>query len=174
MNWNQYPRPLLQRESFFCLNGNWDFDVCNEGDKPLYNKTIQVPFCPESKLSGIGEVYPEEKVLWYQKHFTLPKDFQKSRVLLHFGAVDQIARVHLNGQPVGEHVGGYLPFTIDVTAALEAENVLEVEVRDHLSNKILPYGKQTRKRGGMWYTPVSGIWQTVWLESVPEAYIRAL
>lgn len=174
MNWNQYPRPTLQRESFLCLNGPWDFDICNEGDKPQYNQSIQVPFCPESALSGIGEVYREEQVLWYQRHFTLPEGFRKSRVLLHFGAVDQIARVYVNGRVVGTHEGGYLPFTFDVTDFLQGENVLTVEVRDHLSKKILPYGKQTRKRGGMWYTPVSGIWQTVWLESVPEVYIQGI
>lgn len=174
MSWDQYPRPTLQRESFFCLNGTWDFAVCEEGETPIYNKTIQVPFCPESKLSGIGEVFPERKVLWYQRHFTLPEGFVQSRVLLHFGAVDQHAKVYVNGTQVGAHTGGYLPFTVDVTNFLQMENLLTVEVWDHLSTKILPYGKQTRKRGGMWYTPVSGIWQTVWMESVPEEHIQEI
>jgi beta-galactosidase/beta-glucuronidase len=114
------------------------------------------------------------QVLWFRRYFTLPKDFIKNRVLLHFGAVDQIARVFLNGRFVGIHEGGYLPFTFDVTAFLQAENVLTVEVWDCLEDKRLPYGKQTYKRGGMWYTPVSGIWQTVWMESVPEVYIQGL
>ncbi|MBR5279760.1 MAG: glycoside hydrolase family 2 [Clostridia bacterium] len=160
MSWNQYPRPLLQRDSYYSLNGTWDFAAGEEN----YNQQIQVPSCVEDR----------GQVLWYRKHFTLPKDFLQSRTLLHFGAVDQIARVYLNGQPVGTHEGGYLPFTLDVTAALQEDNVLTVEVRDHLQDKILPYGKQKYKRGGMWYTPVSGIWQTVWLESVPENYIEAI
>lgn len=174
MTWNQYPRPSLQRESFLCLNGAWDFAVCGEGAQPQYNKTINVPFCPESKQSGIQEIYQESKVLWYQRHFTLPEGFKKSRVLLHFGGVDQIARVYVNDRVVGTHEGGYLPFTFDVTDFLQEDNVLTVAVRDYLSTKILPYGKQTHKRGGMWYTPVSGIWQTVWMESVPETYIQGI
>lgn len=174
MNWTQYPRPSLQRESFLCLNGAWDFAVCEEGAQPQYNKTINVPFCPESKRSGIQEVYPESKVLWYRRHFTLPEGFKQSRVLLHFGGVDQIARVYMNDRVVGSHEGGYLPFTFDITDVLQEDNVLTVEVRDYLSTKILPYGKQTHKRGGMWYTPVSGIWQTVWVESVPETYIQGI
>ena len=172
MNWNQYPRPALQRDSFLCLNGLWDFAVCPEGMSPEYDKTIQVPFCPESKLSGIAAVFSEENVRWYRTRFTLPEEFVKSRTLLHFGAVDQIAKVYLNGRSVGEHEGGYLPFALDVTEALRKDNVLTVEVRDYLDRKVLPYGKQKYNRGGMWYTPVSGIWQTVWLESVPETYIE--
>ena len=169
--WNVYPRPQLRRDSFLCLNGDWDFAV---GDEPAFDRTIRVPFSPESLLSGIGEVFPEEAVLWYRRSFSLPEGFQKERVLLHFGAVDQEAAVYVNGQQVGTHTGGYQPFTFDITDVLQAENTLTVQVRDHLSDHILPYGKQCRKRGGMWYTPVSGIWQTVWLESVPADHIRRL
>ena len=98
----------------------------------------------------------------------------KSRVILHFGAVDQTAEVWLNGVRLGAHVGGYAPFSFDITDTLQDKNELRVRVEDHLSRHVLPYGKQKRERGGMWYTPVSGIWQTVWLESVPEDYVRAV
>ena len=169
MPWNVYPRPQLKRASFFCLNGDWGFSV---GDS-TFNRTIRVPFAPESLLSGIGETYPDEPVLWYRKQFTLPEGFVNERVLLHFGAVDQVAEVFVNDVKVGEHSGGYEAFCFDITDALQKENTVTVRVEDHLDG-ILPYGKQCHKRGGMWYTPVSGIWQTVWLESVPTEYIRRL
>ncbi|MBE6768966.1 MAG: glycoside hydrolase family 2 [Ruminococcaceae bacterium] len=164
--WNEYPRPQLRRNSFFCLNGEWDFAVGDE----VYDRTIQVPFCPESALSGIGEVFPAEKMRYYRRTFTLPDGFANERVLLHFGAVDTIARVTLNGVFLGEHAGGYDAFYFDVTDALRAENLLEVAVEERLDG-VYPYGKQTRTPHGMWYTPVSGLWQTVWLESVPCEYI---
>ncbi len=167
--WNVYPRPMMKRDSFFCLNGKWDFFVSGEE-----KKEILVPFCPESALSGIERVYPEDTVLTYVKTFSLPEGFVKDRVLLHFGAVDQIARVYLNGEFLCEHLGGYLPFSVEITEYLQEENTLTVEVEDHLSDQILPYGKQCKKRGGMWYTPVSGIWQTVWIESVPTRYIQSV
>ena len=112
--------------------------------------------------------------LLYRKVFTLPKEFIKNKVLLHFGAVDQIAKIKLNGVLVGVHRGGYDSFSIDISDNLLEKNLLEVQVTDEMENKILPYGKQRRKRGGMWYTPISGIWQTVWLESVPDNYIRSI
>ncbi len=169
-----YPRPALRRDSYFCLNGKWDFAVTRSTRPPVFNKTILVPFAPESLLSGVKETYHDNTVLWYRRTFTLPEDFNKGRVLLHFGAVDQCCTVLLNGTPVGEHEGGYIPFTIDITQQLKEENELCVRVTDRLDDKIFPYGKQKRKRGGMWYTPTSGIWQTVWMESVPEQYIKGL
>ena len=168
--WNVYPRPQMRRDSFLCLNGEWEFSVGAE----TYDCRILVPFCPESLLSGVGEVFPEEAVRYYRRTFTLPPDFNRGRVLLHFGAVDQTAAVTLNGHIVGEHVGGYDAFCFDITRFLQEENVLTVAVEDHLSDEVLPYGKQSTAPHGMWYTPVSGIWQTVWLESVPEEYIRGL
>lgn len=162
--WNVYPRPQLKRDSFFCLNGQWDFSFNNKETK------ILVPFAPESLLSGIQET-TEECV--YKRDFSLPKGFVKDKVFLHFGAVDQIARVYLNGEFVGEHIGGYEHFFFDITAYLKENNELIVKVIDKL-NKTLPYGKQTRKRGGMWYTKTTGIWQTVWIESVSESYIKAI
>ncbi len=168
--WNVYPRPQMRRNSFVCLNGEWDFSV----GKETYDRKILVPFCPESVLSGVGEVFPEEAVRYYRRTFTRPADYETGRVLLHFGAVDQTARVQLNGHAVGEHRGGYEAFWFDITPFLQEENTLTVAVEDHLSDRVLPYGKQSTAPGGMWYTPVSGIWQTVWLECVPEEYVRGL
>ncbi|MBQ6706699.1 MAG: MFS transporter [Clostridia bacterium] len=169
----EYPRPQLRRDSFFNLNGQWELSVEREGEETSLGE-ITVPFPPESRLSGIQrELKPGEKYR-YTRLFSLPDGFQKERVLLHFGAVDQVAEVSINGHPVGVHHGGYTPFEWDITAFLSAgENRLEVLVTDTLDFDF-PYGKQRRDRGGMWYTPVSGIWQTVWLESVPKRYISAL
>ena len=173
--WNSYPRPQLQRAEWMNLNGQWEFSVCEEELCPAeMEHQICVPFAPESLLSGVHEVFGEEKNLFYRKRFTLPAGFRKDRVLLHVGAADQEASVWVNDRYVGSHIGGYQPFSFEITEFLREENTVVIRVRDHLSEKILPYGKQCHKRGGMWYTPVSGIWQTVWLESVPQAYIRTL
>jgi len=161
---NEYPRPQLRRESFFSLNGVWQVNGQN----------IRVPYPPQSKLSGwIGDV-PD--TLDYSRVFTLPSGFAAPafRVLLHFGAVDQTAKVFVNGHAVARHEGGYLPFFADVTDALKpGENTLTVQAVDTLSRDY-PYGKQSKQRGGMWYTPVSGIWQSVWMEAVPERPIERL
>ncbi len=170
--WNVYPRPRLRRESFLCLNGRWEFGTGRE-DTPVYTDTVLVPFPVESRLSGVGRPYPCGTRFYYRTRFTLPDGFVGERVLLHFGAVNRDAAVTLNGVRLGEHHGGYMPFTYDVTPHLAAQNVLEVLVtNDFDRDYTLPYGKQRRRRGGMWYTPASGIWQTVWLESVPAAYIE--
>ena len=159
--WGSYPRPQMKRETYKILNGIWK---CN-------GKEIRVPFPPQSELSGYTSEVTD--VLEYELSFQIPKVFTKERVLLHFGAVDQIAKVWVNDYFLGQHEGGYLPFTFDVTEAvsLDGWNVLRVETTDTLDLNY-PYGKQCKKRGGMWYTPVSGIWQTVWLENVPEQYIE--
>ena len=173
--WQAYPRPQLKRDSYLNLNGKWDFTVSDEAELPKnYDKTILVPFCPESLLSGISQHFPEGASLWYRRKLILPEGFRKDRVLLHFGAVDQYAEIYINGTLAGSHTGGYEAFTVDITDYLQEENELVVRAVDDLRSKVLPYGKQTMKRGGMWYTPVSGIWQTVWAESVPENYIRSL
>ncbi len=173
--WDSYPRPQLRRERWLNLNGEWDFSI-GEADGCFvgYDRIIRVPFCPESLLSGIGEVPPKGSALHYGRQFTLPDGFVRDRVLLHFGAVDQRARVWVNGHFVGEHTGGYQPFSFDITPYLAEKNTLQVLVTDELDSHVLPYGKQRYQRGGMWYTPVSGIWQTVWLESVPTDYIRRI
>ena len=172
--WNEYPRPSMVRDSFLCLNGEWDFQISDTGTPEEYTEKILVPFPPESLLSGINRS-TEYKNLYYKRSFTLPEGFKPEgyRVILHFGAVDQIADVYLNGEKVAHHEGGYLPFSADITDKLSEVNELRVRARDTLDLKF-PYGKQTKKRGGMWYTPVSGIWQTVWLEAVPEQYIKGM
>jgi len=173
--WQTYPRPQLRRDSFLNLNGDWDFAVSPSDTAPaVYDRTIRVPFSPETLLSGVHERFAETDWLYYRRRFSLPMDFNRGRVLLHIGAADQTATVWVNGTLVGEHTGGYEHFCFDITEALQPENELIVRVSDHLSETLLPYGKQRQDRGGMWYTPTSGIWQTVWLESVPEHYIEDL
>lgn len=170
--WNTYPRPQMKRDSFLCLNGEWKLSVASMNG--MEDKPILVPFCPESRLSGVEIPPANVTVMSYYKALILPEGFDQERVLLHFGAVDSCAKIHLNGHLVGSHMGGYEAFSLDITDYLEKENLLEVECEDMLFNHVLPYGKQRKDRGGMWYTPVSGIWQTVWLESVPETYIKSL
>ena len=169
--WNVYPRPLMRRDSYMNLNGIWEFSV---KEPEFTGKTILVPFCPESTLSRVNEHFPEGTPLWYRRRVVLPEGFKKGRVLLHIGAADQIAEVMVNGRLLCRHEGGYESFTVDMTDALQEENEIIICCRDDLTDQSFPYGKQVlpEKRGGMWYTPVSGIWQSVWLESVPETYIR--
>ena len=155
----EYPRPQMRRDSYQSLNGLWE-------------NGIVVPFPPQSDLSGYRQKVGDR--ITYTRKFELPTNFLKDKLLLHFGAVDQVAKVYVNGTKVGNHVGGYLPFTIDITGSYKTGvNELVVEVTDKLSLKY-PYGKQCKKRGEMWYTPVSGIWQSVWLESVPVDYVENL
>ena len=174
--WDVYPRPQKRRDSFLNLNGEWEFSV----PRTRFEGKICVPFCPESSLSGVKEHFPESSQLSYRKRFTLPEGFCKGRVLLHIGAADQTCRVYVNRRPAeGDlaqvHTSGYWNTTIDITDGLmDGENEIGILCEDDLKNQAHPYGKQTLKRGGMWYTPVSGIWQTVWLESVPETYIHKL
>ncbi len=173
--WQVYPRPQMKRESYVNLNGLWDFAV-GDREPGTYDRKILVPFCPESRLSGIGEHFPEGTPLWYHRSFVLPQGFCRGRVLLHIGAADQRLTCFVNDTMVGTHMGGYTDMTFDITDVLKETNSILICCADDLNDLSMPYGKQVRpeKRGGMWYTPVSGIWQTVWLESVPEGYIRAL
>ena len=168
--WTGYPRPQMRRDSYVHLNGIWKLSV--DGEK--YD--IRVPFCPESLLSGVQKHFAEGAPLEYRRKFTLPEDFCKGRVLLHVGAADQIAEIYVNQTRLTTHIGGYESFTVDITDVLREENELLIRCTDDLRDQSHPYGKQVlpEKRGGMWYTPVSGIWQTVWLESVPETYIEKL
>lgn len=169
-----YPRPQLERESYLCLNGEWDFGVGHDKEYAECGEKILVPFPPESALSGIAREIPEGEYVHYRRTVTLPDGFKKNRVLLHFGAIDQEAWVYINGEYIGERLGGYIPFEFDITDFITQSNFeLHVVCRDKLDMKY-PYGKQKKKRGGMWYTPVSGIWQTVWLESVPDGYIEGV
>ena len=163
-----YPRKSLVRDSFFSLNGEWDFS-CED-----FIGIINVPFAPESLLSVVTRVFKNGAPIVYKKRFTLNSDFIKERVILHFGGVDGDAAMYLNGTLIGTHEGGYDAFEFDITENLQGENELCVEVVDDLNSHTYPYGKQSYKRGGMWYTPISGIWQSVWLESVPNEYIKSL
>ena len=164
--WSIYPRPRLVRDSFFCLNGEWEL-TATDGEK--YN--ILVPFPPESALSGVGKRMGEKPHIIYKRSFSLPDGFVRERVILHFGAVDQIAEASLNGKSLGKHIGGYEHFSFDITDFIAENNELTVTVTNADDPLSLPYGKQCEKSGGMWYTPVTGIWQTVWIESVSQKYI---
>lgn len=159
--WTGHPKPQMKRKNYMILNEGWI----------LNGHAIKLPFVPQSELSGYdGEVTEH---MTYEVSFLIPDSFQKERVLLHFGAVDQIAEIWINDSYVGKHEGGYNSFSFDVTDVVkkEQENKMRIEVTDELS-PLYPYGKQRKKRGGMWYTPVSGIWQPVWLENVPAGYIK--
>ena len=176
--WNVYPRPQMRRESWLNLNGKWDFTVSTLPELPeTYDKWIRVPFCPESLLSGLKQHFPEGRYLYYRCTFEVPSQWRSGRVLLHIGAADQVAKVYVNDSLLTVHMGGYDSFSVDITDELYSDSD-EVELviccMDDLRDKSYPYGKQTLTRGGMWYTPVSGIWQTVWLENVPERYIQKL
>lgn len=169
-----YPRPQFVRNSYWCLNGKWDFSASTSPVVPLrFTKKINVPYPPQSERSGIDEQVKHS--FWYRKRFRLPEGFVKDRVILHFGAVDQIAAVIFNGKYLGSHEGGYLPFSFDITELLKnsVENEILVYVRDEINPRI-PYGKQVHKPGGMWYPQVSGIWQSVWIESVPAKRIDSI
>ena len=171
----EYPRPQLVRDSYYNLNGLWDYAITASDACPgAWDGQILVPFSPEAPLSGVERTLLPEQVLWYRRTLPLPRQ-AGMRTLLHFGAVDQRAWVYVNGLLAGTHTGGYTAFTLDITKLLrEGENTLTVAVRDDTDTVSLSRGKQKTKRGGIWYTPQSGIWQTVWAELVPERYIRSL
>ena len=170
-----YPRPQMRRESYVNLNGWWAFTVSSQAQLPAcYDREILVPYCPESLLSGIHTHFPEGSSLFYRRLLPIKKPENGNRILLHFGAVDQYAEIYVNQKLVCTHWDGYQAFSCDITDFLQEENQLTVRATDDLRSCRMPYGKQTLKRGGMWYTPVSGIWQTVWLEEVPQSYIAEL
>ena len=173
----EYPRPNLVRDSYFNLNGEWECHINESETADFYDETIIVPFSPESMLSGVGKIVMPHQRLHYRKKFTLPEGFKKSRVLLHFGAVDQECSVFVNGIRMGGHKGGYLPFHFDITDSLrQGENVLTLSVTDRTEQSPHARGKQKLQKKGkyasLFYTPQSGIWKTVWMESVEKAYIE--
>ena len=176
----EYPRPLMERTDWVNLNGLWDYRIApvgQSGSSVEYDGQILVPFAVESSLSGVGKTVGDKNELWYRRVFNIPDDWKSDkRILLHFGAVDWKTDVWVNGVKVGSHTGGFTPFSFDITAAInrKAENTVEVKVWDPTDEGYQPRGKQVNKPNGIWYTPVTGIWQTVWLEPVPKHYITGL
>jgi len=171
----EYPRPKMKRGEWTNLNGRWDFQISHDWGKDEYNDQILVPYPVESALSGVKETVGAKNRVWYRRTFTIdPADDE--RVLLNFGASDWQTHVFVNDQHVGMHQGGYDPFTFDITDELtdEGEQTIEVSVWDPTDKGHQPVGKQTHDPRSIWYTAVTGIWQTVWLETVPHTYIQDL
>ncbi|MCB6611000.1 sugar-binding domain-containing protein [[Clostridium] symbiosum] len=172
----EYPRPNLVRDSYLNLNGEWEYCISESETADSYDGTILVPFSPETSLSGVGKILMPHQYLHYRKKFTVPSGFRKSRVLLHFGAVDQECILYVNGTEIGGHKGGYLPFSFDITESLrDGENEITLRVTDRTELSPHARGKQKLEKkgkyGSLFYTPQSGIWKTVWMESVAKEYI---
>ena len=173
---SEYPRPQLRRENYTNLNGYWLYAFAGaEDEKPgKWDGKILVPFSPESVLSGVNRQLKPDEALWYERSLWL-EGCDEGRFILHFGAVDQSCIVYVNGKEAGRHTGGYLSFELDITEFVsEGENLLTVKVRDVSDTSYHSRGKQRLKSGGIFYTAQSGIWQTVWLEKVPQAYVKRL
>ncbi len=176
--WQQYPRPIMERVEWENLNGLWDYAIVDASatapDK--YDGEILVPFPVESSLSGVGKEVGENKALWYKRTFSVPSEWEGKDILLNFGAVDWQCDVWVNDVKVGGHEGGYTPFSLNITPALASggTNTLTVRVYDPTDCSYQPHGKQVSKPSGIWYTPVTGIWQTVWLEPVSPLHISSL
>lgn len=173
----EYPRPIMERTEWKNLNGLWDYAIIEKGKytPSVFDGKILVPFAVESSLSGVGKTVGAEKELVYRRSFDVPSSWKGKRVLLHFGAVDWKTDVWVNDVKVGSHTGGFTPFSFDITEALQGKNnTLMVKVWDPTDKGYQPRGKQVSRPEGIWYTPVTGIWQTVWLEPVSESYIQDL
>ena len=165
---SEYPRPQMVRDSYLCLNGTWNLRFLSDGEK-AQDMQILVPYSPESEFSGVGRTLGAEETMLYSRHVDFPGvDFSESRLLLHFGAVDYRATVFIDKEMVADHIGGYLPFTVEVD---KASFDLDVSVQDPGDSREISRGKQSSNPGGIWYPKTSGIWQTVWMEKVPRSYI---
>jgi beta-galactosidase/beta-glucuronidase len=176
----EYPRPQMVRNNWMNLNGLWQYAILPQSQSAetipaSFNGNILVPYAVESALSGVSKTVGNDSVLWYKRSVTIPAAFKNNIVLLHFGAVDWLCDVYVNGKKVGTHQGGYDPFSFDITAALRKSGNQEIAVRvwDPTDGGPQPRGKQVRKPESIWYTSVTGIWQTVWLEGVPQTYISS-
>lgn len=173
----EYPRPIMERTEWKNLNGLWDYAIIEKGkhSPSVFDGKILVPFAVESSLSGVAKTVGAEKELVYRRSFDVPSSWKGKKVLLHFGAVDWKTDVWVNEVKVGSHTGGFTPFSFDITEALQGKNnTLMVKVWDPTDKGYQPRGKQVSRPEGIWYTPVTGIWQTVWLEPVSESYIQDL
>ena len=174
----EYPRPQLKRDQWLNLNGLWNYALVDKGSNypSDYDGEILVPYPLESSLSGVQKRAGEDKELWYQRSFQIPREWKNQNVILHFGAVDWKADVWINDIKVGSHKGGYTPFSFNITPFLKsgAQQELKVKVWDPTDNGYQPRGKQVREPRGIWYTPVTGIWQTVWIEPVEKAWVTHL
>ncbi|MCB1121970.1 MAG: glycoside hydrolase family 2, partial [Verrucomicrobiae bacterium] len=174
--WREYPRPQMVREDWTNLNGLWDFAITKRGaaEPEKWDGEILVPFAVETPLSGVGKRLEEDEVIWYHREFSL-RNPGNSRTLLHFEGVDYSCLVWVNDQAAGSHVGGNLPFAFDVTDLLKRgtnEIVLRIVDDTDSFDRYQLRGKQKRDNSGIWYSPSSGIWQTVWLETVPNTYLK--
>lgn len=174
---SEYPRPQLVRPTWMNLNGLWDFAIQpqSENNPTSYSGKILVPFAVESALSGVGKTVGKDNRLWYKRSFTVPSAFKNKNVSLHFGAVDWKCEVFVNGQRAGSHQGGYDPFSFNITSLITKSGPQEivVSVWDPSDEGPQPRGKQVKNPNSIWYTPVTGIWQTVWLEAVPKTHIES-
>ncbi|MCF2492645.1 MULTISPECIES: glycoside hydrolase family 2 protein [Dyadobacter] len=173
----EYPRPQMVRQNWVNINGLWNFSIVpkqsSETKPAAFDGQILVPFAVESALSGVGKTVGKDSVLWYQRNIDFAPKLKDQRVLLHFGAVDWKCDVFVNGKPAGSHQGGYDPFSFDITDLLVKKKQQDISVRvwDPSSDGPQPRGKQIKNPHAIWYTPVTGIWQTVWLETVPTTHI---
>lgn len=174
----EYPRPQMERNNWMNLNGLWQYAILPKSAETIpvsFDGKILVPFAVESALSGVGKTVGKDSVLWYQRTVTLPAGYNKGIVLMQFGAVDWLCTVYVNGKLVGTHQGGYDPFSVDITDALNKKGTqtIAINVWDPSDDGPQPRGKQVKNPNSIWYTPVTGIWQTVWLETVPKTYISS-
>ncbi|HMR17658.1 MAG TPA: glycoside hydrolase family 2 TIM barrel-domain containing protein [Sphingobacterium sp.] len=175
----EYPRPhLIRKNNWQNLNGLWDYAITDKGTTAIptvWDGKILVPYAAESALSGVGKRLTKDQALWYHKTIILSKNVNKDNIILHFGAVDWQCDLYINGKHVGRHEGGFNPFSFDISGLLQrgARQEIALRVWDPTSEDPQPRGKQIDNPHGIWYTPVSGIWQTVWVESVPKTYIES-
>ena len=173
---SEYPRPQFKRDSYICLNGTWEYAIRKEETIPeSFDGEILVPYSPEVEKSGVNKVVMPDDYLFYRLRYEIPKEFIKDKIILHFGAVDQIAEVFINGQFAIKHIGGFLPFSVDIKPFLKDNNVeIILRVVDTTNASYHSSGKQSLNPGGIWYKPQSGIYMPVWMESVSNDYIESL